>query len=632
MLSEFDNARRSNRGIFTYPNTGSPMHDLMIHISGRNLQDRDGNLGLNRLDFERCMVKGDVLYAIEGDSIPVSQQDEEARIGTLAYAIKRLGNAEDAVEFLLCLETICGEDSDSLGRQKVASFYYREIAGRGVRVVLKEMALLSMQLAGLNPVVEVAETDIEDDIMLIGLRNEDAEIATLAFARKRFGNEDDAIAFILCLDAICGKDCGERDRIKTAAFYYNEIDNCGAIDVLKGMVTLSMRLTDARPVVKAAETVNSNTTSASRHSSGAKGRQSPFKQELKSVKRMLRGRRRACVVYDYSTEWLNELESSGATIEELDDAFTRAEAMAQYDERGAGIAMSSHERTVACGRIDPEFTADDLPEQARHLAGYMRRAYVEGLKINEIWDEVDAELRIIFPVSIEFDLPKSYFPSNLTIGRIDLVSVERHPRFTSRANIELQSFTREILEAMLDECSQDIHLTAMRCNRIYRYFHAVIRKATDTKVIGKIMQAAYAAKEAGRLSLKYFTLLKTASDLQRGRLMDANLSPEAYRLMKKVKNASPGELRYLARAFYGDNEPDHPIHSLPSQEQARLWDELKGRQQLFAEKGTAFVMARYLVTKSESLRRLLVLLIASALYHRASRLPKNFAPPTSNSK
>src|SRR5262249_42739487 len=49
--------------------TGSPHDSLMAHIAG---------LGpVARLDFERCAVAGEVIYAIEGDSAPVSQQAGE---------------------------------------------------------------------------------------------------------------------------------------------------------------------------------------------------------------------------------------------------------------------------------------------------------------------------------------------------------------------------------------------------------------------------------------------------------------------------------------------------------------------------------------------------------------------------
>ncbi len=142
--------KRSNRNMFIPRDTGSPHDGLMAHLS---------SLGqMARLDFERCAVAGEVIYAIEGDSLPVSQQDEEARVGTLAYALKKLGNAEDAAEFIRCLNAIC-EEGDARYRQVAASHYYSEISARGIGDVLKEMALIAMQLASLRPVAEETETE-----------------------------------------------------------------------------------------------------------------------------------------------------------------------------------------------------------------------------------------------------------------------------------------------------------------------------------------------------------------------------------------------------------------------------------------------------------------------------------------
>lgn len=142
------NNNRSNYSIFVPAESASPKDGLMAHIAG---------LGrLARLDFERCAVAGEIIYAVEGDAAPVAQADEEARIGTLAYALKKLGNAVDAAEFMRCLNALC-EEGDARYRQVVASYYYGEIAARGCREVLKEMALLAMQLASLHPVLDEVE-------------------------------------------------------------------------------------------------------------------------------------------------------------------------------------------------------------------------------------------------------------------------------------------------------------------------------------------------------------------------------------------------------------------------------------------------------------------------------------------
>jgi hypothetical protein len=151
MLRRIENVRRSNHSIFFPQNFGSPFNDM---------SERIADLGLARLDFERGAVAGEVVYTIEGDSTPTSQQEEEARIATLAHALKKLGNQEDAAEFMRCLNAVC-EECDARYRQVAASYYYGEIAERGASPVLKEMALIAMHLASLNPVTEEAESDIE---------------------------------------------------------------------------------------------------------------------------------------------------------------------------------------------------------------------------------------------------------------------------------------------------------------------------------------------------------------------------------------------------------------------------------------------------------------------------------------
>src|SRR5262245_24194562 len=274
MSHRTENTRRSNHSIFLSQNFGSPFNDMSEHIAC---------LGLARLDFERGAVAGEVIYTVEGDLTPTSQQEEEARIATLAYALKKLGNPEDAAEFMRCLNAIC-EEGDARYRQVAASYYYAEIAERGAGPVLKEMALIAMNLASLNPVTEEAESDSE---MVYAFRGES----------------------------------------KPRSF---------------------------------------------------------FDREVAAVERMIRGRRKsASLVHDEWTEWLNDLETNGATVEELDEAFRHVEALDQYDEGGAIVRMSAHERTFACGRADHEFTADDPPEQARFLVGDLFRAYMSGVEIGE---------------------------------------------------------------------------------------------------------------------------------------------------------------------------------------------------------------------------------------------------------
>src|SRR5499426_1374609 len=448
MFSRIERTRRSNHSIFLPQNYGSPFNDTAEHISG---------LGLSRIDFERCAVAGEVIYSVEGDLTSTSQQDEEARIATLAHAIKKLDNPEDAAEFMRCLNAIC-EGGDARYRQVAASYYYGEIAERGAGPLLKEMALIAMHLASLNPVAEEVESDSE---------------------------------VVYALSA------------------------------------------ESKP-------------------------RSLFDREVAAVERMIRGRRKSAgFVHDEWTEWLNNLEANGATVEELDDAFRHVEALDQYDEGGAIVRMSAHERTFACGRVDHEFTADDLPEQARFLAGDLLRAYASGVEIEEIWDEVSAHLDVLFPLT----------------GR-----TADGGRFFSRANLELQRLTRDALEDILEDCSGNFHLTAMRNNRSYRRFYSRIRRATDTKAIGELIKQAYEARQTGEMSVKHFIALNTAADNQRERLLSVPLSATAYRLIDEIVAASEKKLGYLGWAMYGDNNPSHTIHKLNSCEQTRIWEVMTARK------------------------------------------------------
>ena len=161
---------RSNRHIFTPENTGSPKDGLFTHIS---------SLGqLARLDFEYFNVAGDVIFKVEGDAFPTSQEDEEARVGSLAYAIKKLGNEVDAAEFIRCLNAIC-DGGDARIRQATASHYYSEMAERGVNIVIKEMALLAMQLAE-YAIVEAGANGIAVDLHRVLLQRDTLRSAAAA--------------------------------------------------------------------------------------------------------------------------------------------------------------------------------------------------------------------------------------------------------------------------------------------------------------------------------------------------------------------------------------------------------------------------------------------------------------------
>jgi hypothetical protein len=276
MSRRIESIRRSNHSIFLPQNYGSPFNDTAEHLSG---------LGLGRLDFERGAVAGEVIYIVEGDLTPTSQQEEEARIATLAYALKKLGNPEDAAEFMRCLNEI-SKEGDARYRQVVASYYYEEVAERGLGVVLKEMALIAMHLASLSPVTEEIESDIE--------------------------------IFYAPLEASKARAVFDRDVARAGADGFGDRKQNGA-SLKKYEKASAHRLL--------------------------------FDLEVSTVKRMIRGRRKSArFVQDEMTEWLNDLESNGATIEELDYG-------AALGHRKGEIARRRHRQSGpvswgrGCGRL-----------------------------------------------------------------------------------------------------------------------------------------------------------------------------------------------------------------------------------------------------------------------------------------
>jgi hypothetical protein len=61
-------------------------------------------------------------------------------------------------------------------------------------------------------------------------------------------------------------------------------------------------------------------------------------------------------------------------------------------------------------------------------------------------------------------------------------------------------------------------------------------------------------------------------------LLSAPLSATAYRLIEEIVMASEKKLGYLGWAMYGDNVPSHPIHTLNSCEQTRVWEVMTARK------------------------------------------------------
>src|SRR6266508_2849965 len=96
------------------------------------------------------------------------------------------------------------------------------------------------------------------------------------------------------------------------------------------MALIAMHLASLNPVTEEVES-DSEIVYALR---GESRPRSLFDLEVAAVNRMIRGRRKSAgLVHDEWTEWLNDLEASGATVAELDDAFALIEEIVRASEK-----------------------------------------------------------------------------------------------------------------------------------------------------------------------------------------------------------------------------------------------------------------------------------------------------------
>jgi hypothetical protein len=143
--------------LFAYriESSGSPMHDWTRHLFLNNLYRRELE--------ENSLLGGNlVVRAIEGDEQPAL---ERVKILSLSYATHFFGNSEDAKEFIRCVRSIADPEASQFELEQIASHYYRDCRKHAPAEVLKEMALLGMEMtrvtASVNDLeIEWTETEI----------------------------------------------------------------------------------------------------------------------------------------------------------------------------------------------------------------------------------------------------------------------------------------------------------------------------------------------------------------------------------------------------------------------------------------------------------------------------------------
>lgn len=443
---------------------------------------------------------------------------------------------------------------------------------------------------------------IEPDLGLSAEPEKETKIVSVPYAERIFGNTPDAVEFVRCVKLIAGEDGRARELQTIASHYYKEAKQRPAGDVLKEMGLLALHLSS----VTATE---EDRAFGEMIEAEAESTASPFSipdEEILSVKRAAFMRRAAEVLgeidvtvedifqlelraasrhltrnsggfaYDEYESHFADLDAATETAEEADALLLYYESVyEQYDENHVvSLHMTDGERVFVVGTLDDDVDENSLPEEAKHLAGEMRRLYLAGTPLEEIHDWIDTAINFIYHERVD--------RTHRTLVSIQGKSVEVARTIKVCPYVEEREQTRFVLEKLLEQLTADFHSRACHSNPLYRTFHRRIRRASNAGEVSSAIKEAYQAKEQNRLTLAQFTALNTAAKSQYLKCEPPPL-PIVIRqriinqLTREIETARARKLTFLRWAMYGQNRPDHTIHRLPRADRARIWETLKAR-------------------------------------------------------
>lgn len=529
----------SNSPLFAYrvESSGSPMNDWARHLSANNLFRRELE--------ENSILGGNVVVRVaEGDETPAV---ERVKILSLAYATRVFGNADDAKEFVRCVKSICDPQAAQFELEQIASHYYRECRQRDVPEVLKEMALLGMEM--------VRVTASVNDLEIEGTETEIGEIELTERDEKRVREAQKNLPPLPC----------------------------------------------PTPNFDAEMQAVANKLSRSTVSKGGTDEFADYylTSEGKSIDEFEEDLERFYAHEQYDEDGLVGLRMSGSqhteVVLELDGEITAEylphdvqplAKMLQLVFVGheiGGRAAQAARHYVACRKIE---NADNLRarDAFRLNAPFFETAMPKAseflvlpLTRDEILEWIDLNLDALYSREVVRSARR------LTTGK-NGEFLEFIVNQTVNPDFDEKQYASQILQILLEQTERDFHLSALRRNEVYQSVYLQIRRAKDTTVLSQTAEIARRAKDEKRLSLKEYTALSTVAKSQFARLADARASATLYRLEKEISRADSRKIGYLKWAMYGMNCPTHPIHGLPKQEVQRAWAALKNRDQILKQK------------------------------------------------
>jgi hypothetical protein len=516
--------------------SGSPMHDWAKHIADNNLFRRD---------LEETSLLGNIVVrAAEGDEKPAL---ERVKILSLVYATRFFGSVEDGKEFVRCVQSIADPQAAQFELEQIASHYYRECRTRNVAEVLKEMAILGMEMTLVTaPKNELEIDNTEKEIGEIKLTPEDEKrvrqaqknLPPLPHRTPNFDAEMRAITNQLSRVSITKAHYDE-----FAAYYLGETGK--TLDELdedyRRFESHEQYTEDGLLGMKMSGTTHTEVV-----------------LELDAE-----------ITADYLPESVQPIAKRLQLIFVGYEIGGRAAQAARHFMACRKIENLDNIRAGEAFRLNAPFVETAKPLLTEFSLSPLSRA--------EISEWIDLQLDAIYSREV---VRTARRVSALKTGE----PVEYVVNQTVNPDFDEKQYACMVLQILLEQMERDFHLVHLRRNEVYQNIYLKIRSAKDTAVLAQTAEIARRAKEEKRLSLKEYTALTTVAKSQFGRLGSNHPSAALYCLEKEIGAADSRKIRYLKWAMYGANQPAHPVHSLPKQEMQRAWTALKSRELVLKQK------------------------------------------------
>lgn len=555
--------------------TGNPGFDMGEHIA------RNGN---RRIDIESTqLIGGRVIGHIEHALGPADEADQQNRILTIPYAEKQLGTTADAAELIRVIKEAvsAGVESDPRSHQIYASWAYEQCKTRPVGEVLKELAMMAMEMTAITA---THEEQLEDE----------PEVFEFHGPVHCFTDTDPT---------------GNKEQRQREARHIFE-QRCE--EILDQRETTDPFASELRSI----------TDKLPRHHSVTNLRDEEVQFQ----------------------EYLADLsdDKSSDTLEALQESHERVTE--QYDEGGVvSLHMSESERFIVDGTLDDDVDATYLPSEVAPLVDEMREMFVLGIPFSSNNPEQETiEAYLAFRLNQIYGDPSD--ERNRARRTMRGVGTSKNGLFdyvytvSAYPNREERQYVTEVLEQIMENMKRDFILNTMNRSATFRRFMMQIETATDPKDLRAMIQEAYKARQSGSLTIKMFTALtaiyrvtvarldstpvrtyvggKTyvratpTIDLSRTiptedlgqlatqlqtlpvierepvRTLFRKSRPSVYGRIRDnvsniVKSASPKKLMYLRFALFEDaktgkvNEPQRTFHLLCRDDRTAIWKQLQ---------------------------------------------------------